>query len=962
MLRSLPALLLLGLGTTSVAGQTSTYKPQYPQKVERGAYVVDAGGRATRWLEVGSTLHVGARGLRPRTTYEFRLAVDREQVRSLEEAISFARVTTDARGEVQPFVLWYESGVIGCAKPPSETAEPRPHSYRTFDEAERALRGKTLTVSIHAVEHDRSGRTPPMKLRAEPEPEQSLRLPVSQRRSPMVFPSDPSGCLLNSRLTGDDDLYVSGRNFRPGESLEISVVPNQRLWFVGDAISDLTGASGAAAPERVRVDRAGRFTVRVWDRANQRRGAYDVVAHRVGLPGTRGRSVAGQDVISFAAETGFVFFLRYPVGGPTMDLAGRPVSRTPYFEFADSFAETNDPVWAAVDPTYVPVNHPGGTYGAYYVVNHRGVAGWDPMMGGSADLTNADVSGGIEVHPVKAGCVNGTDVIVWQPPLSTGNYDVVVDFGLNPAASAQQYATDDTYDPPKDFLDGADQVGFVVAEDPYVLGPTPVGQDSYSTDDFFPTLGGASNVDLRAVIRYPAVSSGVGTQVAPGKHPLFLMLHGNHWFCQPNVGSFSCNFTHANCPNKVKNHEGYMHLLDALASHGIIAVSIDGYDLTDYPCGLGVWVQERGQLILKHMELWSHLNDNATFQTYPNYFAGRFANHVDLTKISVSGHSRGGEASVSAFIQNANPAFTINSVSSVAPIDFHSYVLPDVPYFVILPAGDGDVSDLSGMRIYDRAGSGLNPADATLKSGVDVYGANHNFFNTVWAVDADDNPGRVDPIPTADQQKIGEALLAAFVRVHLNNELVYLDVLRGKLKFPSTAGYKVFPFHHEKNHSRIEAGAGSLAVPSGGASVASVSGPSVHVTQAVKVGWPSSSAVVTYTVPMTQRDASGFEVLSFRVAQTNSADNPVNGDQEFQVELVGGGKVKATYTGNFGRIPKPYDRGGSTQNVMTTVRIPLHSFIMNNAGVTLDNIDTIRLKFTGPGKGEIYVDDVEFSR
>src|SRR5262249_60508125 len=139
----------------------------------------------------------------------------------------------------------------------------------------------------------------------------------------------------------------------------------------------------------------------------------------------------------------------------------------PYFEFADSFAVTNDPVWGAVDPTYVPVNHPGGTYAAYYVVQHRNVAGWNPMMGGSTSLVNADVSGGIEIHPVKAGCVNGTDVIIWNAPLPMGDYDVVVDFGSVPAATAAAYVTDGQYNDTEDFLDGADQIGFTVADDPY---------------------------------------------------------------------------------------------------------------------------------------------------------------------------------------------------------------------------------------------------------------------------------------------------------------------------------------------------------------------------------------------------------------------------------------------------------------------------------------------------------------
>jgi hypothetical protein len=67
-------------------------------------------------------------------------------------------------------------------------------------------------------------------------------------------------------------------------------------------------------------------------------------------------------------------------------------------------------------------------------------------------------------------------------------------------------------------------------------------------------------------------------------------------------------------------------------------------------------------------------------------------------EISVSGHSRGGEASVSTYIRNLlrppGQHFSIVSVSSIAPTDFDSHTLGNVPYFVIIPAADGDVADL----------------------------------------------------------------------------------------------------------------------------------------------------------------------------------------------------------------------------------------------------------------------------
>jgi len=937
--------------------------PDDNRKNESQTFVVDAGGRPIRALEVGSSLHIGARGLHPNTTYEFRLSFDRPAVESLEAAVSFARVTTDSKGQAPPFVLWYESGVIGCSDQEREGTKHTPYTYRTFEEAEQALKGKLLVTSAHLVERDETGKIPPMKLRVEHEPAALLRFPIVPRRSPAVYASNSKGCMLNSQLARTEDLYVSGRNFDPGETLEISAVPNQRLWFVGDPINDVTGPGSAAAPKRVVADRSGRFTVMVWNRQNQARGAYDIVAHK--LP-AQARLIAIRDIVSYAAETGFIFYLRYPVGGPTMDIAGRPLNSSPYFEFADSFAPAGDPVWGAVDPTYVPASHPGGTYAAYYVVNHRDVNGWDPSAGGATNLV--DVSGGIEIHPVKSWCVNGTDVIIWQPPLSVGNYDVVVDFGQNPAATAAQYQTDGNYDKNVDFLDGADQIGFVVAPDPYDVGLFQIGEDSYSVDDFFPVLGSRTNVDLRAVVRYPATAAGPSTPVAAGPHALFIIEHGNHRSCNtPGFdGNPSYDAVHTGCPNRTQNHMGYMGLLNRLASNGIIAVSIDAYDLTGYVPQL---IPERSDLILKHIELWSHMNNTSTFTSYPDFFAGRFAGHVDMNKISVSGHSRGGEASVGAYMRNLSSAtpFSINSVSSIAPVDGQGYVLPDVPYFVILPAADGDVCPLSGQRIYDRAGSALPTPDSTTKSGIYVYGASHNFFNTVWAADGDDGfSGRDDYIPAPDQQRLGEAYLTAFGRTQLNNENVYDDMLRGKLKFPSFAGRKIFPIRHEKQQSKFENGSGVGATVSAPATVTSISSPSVHQTQAIQVDWTGTLGKVTYTLPMSQRDASSFEVLSFRVAQTNSSVNPSGGNQDFMIELIGGGHTKATFASTFGAIPKPYNHIAwctpPLQNVMTTIRVPLHSFIMNNSGVTLNNIDTVRFTFLFPSQGELYVDDIEFSR
>ena len=48
--------------------------------------------------------------------------------------------------------------------------------------------------------------------------------------------------------------------------MEISVVPNQRAWYVNDVVLDMTGAYAAPGPGNATVGADGRFVVRVWPR------------------------------------------------------------------------------------------------------------------------------------------------------------------------------------------------------------------------------------------------------------------------------------------------------------------------------------------------------------------------------------------------------------------------------------------------------------------------------------------------------------------------------------------------------------------------------------------------------------------------------------------------------------------------------------------------------------------------
>lgn len=107
----------------------------------QGPYLQDSGGRRIATLDVGASLEVGARGLEPGRFYDFDLRLD-------DQAVSFSRLSANARGEIEPFHLWFHSGGAGCSLRVPR-GEPLPRlMFRDFDEAQAFLDGRDLTLAV----------------------------------------------------------------------------------------------------------------------------------------------------------------------------------------------------------------------------------------------------------------------------------------------------------------------------------------------------------------------------------------------------------------------------------------------------------------------------------------------------------------------------------------------------------------------------------------------------------------------------------------------------------------------------------------------------------------------------------------------------------------------------------------------------------------------------------------------
>ncbi|MCI0432947.1 MAG: S9 family peptidase [Gemmatimonadetes bacterium] len=254
----------------------------------------------------------------------------------------------------------------------------------------------------------------------------------------------------------------------------------------------------------------------------------------------------------------------------------------------------------------------------------------------------------------------------------------------------------------------------------------------------------------------------------PGPFPLVLVAHGNH-----NMRDFS--------------DPGYGWIGELLASRGIIVAALDMNFING---GIRNENDARGWFFLKHLAQWREWNT-----TEGNLFHGR----VDLDRIALIGHSRGGEAvghaaafnRLTHYPDDANVRFDfdfgIRSIIAIAPVDGQyqpaDRLVPvdNVDYLVFHGSHDGDVSSFMGIRQYQRVR--FTDGRPHLKAAVFVYRANHGQWNTVWgAHDNGPRSGRILDLrtlmPPEDQRQFGRVYISAFLEATLRDDSRYLALFR----------------------------------------------------------------------------------------------------------------------------------------------------------------------------------------
>ncbi|MCP4542633.1 MAG: hypothetical protein GY832_36385 [Chloroflexi bacterium] len=498
--------------------------------------------------------------------------------------------------------------------------------------------------------------------------------------------------------------------------------------------------------------------------------------------------------------------------------------------------------------------------------------------------------------------------------------------------------------------------------------------------DFFNSPSWSVTVPMSAV----PLSGIVYHPVGSGRYPLFMVVHGNS--SPANAGV-----------------DGYNYLLEHLASHCIVAVSIDEHFLNG---GVSGEMDARAIVMLRHLQLMREWDRDPTHTLFTKIAHGN---------VMVAGHSRGGEAAVVAekfnqWLHDPTDAdfdfgFGIRSIYAIAPVDGQiagdaSAPLSGLPlgnmsvnsadYFVIHGSHDGDVATFAGHSTFDRAFPVTSSA-ANLKALRFVHGANHKQFNTFWNTLTPDHPPTA---PGADVQNLNKLNLTAYAFATLKGWLPYRAFLKREVTFSSLpAGMTVvrqyqdpertFINHYEEDDSTTTASLSGVDNATSGSITDDddinfdAPGPPHWLwqqTDGLLLGWSATDAVLRVKLDGTlHRLTTDYPVLSFRIGQVfdqTGSINPSGVDKDLTVRVsVGGVMGPAVRVSDYVRLVDAVHVTGTwtdssfgyaaTKTVMSTVRLPWEHLLPPE--LNFDDDWEIHFELDRHSAGLVVIDEIQAS-
>ncbi|MBB4951786.1 hypothetical protein F4556_007321 [Kitasatospora gansuensis] len=512
-------------------------------------------------------------------------------------------------------------------------------------------------------------------------------------------------------------------------------------------------------------------------------------------------------------------------------------------------------------------------------------------------------------------------------------------------------------------------------------------------------------VRVRMQVTYPTRKGKPGKVAPGGKLPVVVLTHGQHdvWASVALKATPSSTLTvksggtsttfpvHDVVGNGVQaSYQGYTYLQEELARQGIISVSVDA----SLPNHLDLLIDTRAELVVAALD---YLADEA--KDPASILLGR----VDLDRVGLLGHSRGGDAVARAALRIAapiSPKYKVEAVCLLAPTDNTGSDAPSDRMvldtkqagfaLVVYGALDGDVKGLQGP--FGQFGTGFRHYDRARcpKAMVFLERGCHNSFNSVW------HAGGVD---TSDSRTLGESehrklaveYIGEFFRWRLKKEALaarFDGRLQNSLKTPASLQWmfgsllkRVDDFEQSAN---LLGGARNVGVPllmagraavldttqlTQGTPATPVGRHMPHRTSLLQLDLESVNAagvqVCALDVPPgTAQDWFGFDVLLISLAgffdptsEATVAAGPLprvrvvlsSGMASAVVDFKGYGSTvpsRPTWTKKNGQL--------STLMRLETVPIALSAF----TGINRHQVDRLVLELEPTSSATVYVDNI----
>jgi dienelactone hydrolase len=473
-----------------------------------------------------------------------------------------------------------------------------------------------------------------------------------------------------------------------------------------------------------------------------------------------------------------------------------------------------------------------------------------------------------------------------------------------------------------------------------------------------------------------------------GRFPIALIVHGNH-----SMADFS--------------DTGYDYLGEQLASRGYIAVSVDENFInhSTWEGGLDTLSEDmtiRAWLLLQHLIEIEKLD-----QASGNPFSGK----VDMERITLIGHSRGGQAAVLASTYDqffaadeyekyrVNRNFGIDAVIAIAPTDTIIYdrtlTVNNINYLLLQGSNDADVTTFAGDRQYKR----IKQAVGTdyFKTSLYIQGANHGQFNTEWGRGDITHPIQLflddaQLIDGEEQRAIARIYISAFMDTVYHSDSPYLPMFkdyRYGLNFLPTTKYVsrymdagfVLITDAEEDREKTEGRKGANLSANGmniwkeedlknrrntsqlnrvirldpdqaGATYVIAFGDKAPYMEQARI------EAFSFSMGVLSGDKSKVRAVTLQFTDVNGVTTRTSLDRFVPVP----GPIKTRYL----KVPfleKSIRSGGlstSSEPILQTYIIPISSWLNVPFGFDSAHIREIAIRFEYPGKGDIILDEIGY--